>query len=147
MRRRSAIEARRRLGAACRVASSGAEAIQALHTARGERPFDVVLIDFQMPQRNGLDVLARCARRGWMLPPAVLAVTSSELATVAAHPHAALRAGARAQAGAPPGPRAGDSSARTPAPCPCRRCAGAAAAGDSAPQAAASASCSSRTTR
>jgi CheY-like chemotaxis protein len=48
----------------------------------------VVLIDFQMPQRTGLDVLADAHRRGLALPPAVLAVTSSELSVVAAHPHA-----------------------------------------------------------
>jgi len=77
-----------RLGATVSVASSGTEAIQALHPVRGERPFDVVLIDFQMPQRTGLDVLADAHRRGLVLPPAVLAVTSSELSLVAAHPHA-----------------------------------------------------------
>jgi CheY-like chemotaxis protein len=70
------------------VAASGAEAIQALQPARGERPFDVLVIDFQMPQRTGLDVLADAHRRGLVLPPAVLAVTSSELSAVAAHPHA-----------------------------------------------------------
>jgi len=86
---RSAIESQAaRLGASVSLASSGTEAIQALHPARGERSFDVVLIDFQMPQHSGLDVLADAYRRGLVLPPAVLAVTSSELALVAAHPHA-----------------------------------------------------------
>jgi CheY-like chemotaxis protein len=86
---RAAIESQAwRLGATVSVAASGTEAIQALQPARGERPFDVVLIDFQMPQRTGLDVLADAHRRGLVLPPAVLAVTSSELSAVAAHPHA-----------------------------------------------------------
>jgi CheY-like chemotaxis protein len=85
---RAAIEALAvRLGAVVSVAASGAEALQALHTARGDGAFDVMLVDFQMPQRNGLDLLHDAHRRGIALP-AVLAVTSSELATVAVHPHA-----------------------------------------------------------
>ena len=86
---RAALESQAgRLGCSVSVAASGAEAIQALQPARGERPFDVLVIDFQMPQRTGLDVLADAHRRGLVLPPAVLAVTSSELSAVAAHPHA-----------------------------------------------------------
>ncbi|HEV8393432.1 MAG TPA: response regulator, partial [Vicinamibacterales bacterium] len=86
---RAAIQAlAARLGAVVSVAASGAEAMQALHTARGDGAFDVVLIDFQMPQRTGLDVLHDAHRRGLAPPAAVLAVTSPELATVAVHPHA-----------------------------------------------------------
>jgi len=86
---RAAIESQAgRLGAVVFAAASGTEAIEALQLVPGERPFDVVVIDFQMPQRTGLDVLADAHRRGLVVPPAVLAVTSSELSVVAAHPHA-----------------------------------------------------------
>jgi len=76
-----------RLGATVSAAASGEEAIQALQSHGGQPAFDVLLIDFQMPQRSGLDVLADAHRRGLVPPPAVLVVTSSELSLVAAHPH------------------------------------------------------------
>ena len=85
---RSALEALAvRHGARVSLASSGEEAIACL-AAQGVDPFDLVLIDFQMPQRNGLDVLHEAQRRGLELPPAVLMLTSAELALVSAHPHA-----------------------------------------------------------
>ena len=78
-----------RQGATACVASSGARAIEAIEAARADgRAFDVALIDFQMPQRTGLDVLHDAQRRGLTLPPAVLVVASAELAIVTVHPHA-----------------------------------------------------------
>jgi signal transduction histidine kinase/CheY-like chemotaxis protein len=85
---RAALEALAvRHGARASLASSGEEALESL-TAQGVDPIDLVLIDFQMPQRNGLDVLHEARRRGLELPPAVLMLTSAELALVSAHPHA-----------------------------------------------------------
>jgi signal transduction histidine kinase/CheY-like chemotaxis protein len=87
---RSALDALAgRHGARVSLASSGDEAMACL-AAQGVDPFDLVLIDFQMPQRSGLDVLHEARRRGLNLPPAALMLTSAELALVAAHPHAAL---------------------------------------------------------
>jgi CheY-like chemotaxis protein len=86
---RSALEALAvRYGARVSLASSGDEAMACL-AAQGVDPFDLMLIDFQMPRRNGLDVLHEARRRGLDLPPAVLMLTSAELAIVSAHPHAA----------------------------------------------------------
>jgi CheY-like chemotaxis protein/anti-sigma regulatory factor (Ser/Thr protein kinase) len=85
---RSALEAlATRHGARVSLASSGDEAMACL-AAQGVDPFDLVLIDFQMPQRSGLDALHEARRRGLELPPAVLMLTSAELATASAHPHA-----------------------------------------------------------
>ena len=77
-----------RLGATVSVAASGSEALQILQTARREDAFDVLVVDFQMPQRSGLDLLHDAHRRGMAVPPAVLTVASSELSLVVAHPHA-----------------------------------------------------------
>jgi two-component system, sensor histidine kinase and response regulator len=86
---RAALEALAgRLGARVTLASSGAAAITRLETARAEGPFDVVLIDFQMPQRSGLDVLHDAHRRGLIVPPAVLLLASAEISAVTVHPHA-----------------------------------------------------------
>jgi two-component system, sensor histidine kinase and response regulator len=76
-----------RLGARVTVAASGAAALACLEAARAGRPFDAVLIDFQMPQRTGLDVLHDAARRRLAAPPAVLLFAPAELAAVTAHPH------------------------------------------------------------
>jgi signal transduction histidine kinase/CheY-like chemotaxis protein len=77
-----------RLGASVMTAESGTAAIACLDAASRERPFDVVLIDFQMPHRTGLDVLHDARRRGLVVPPAVLLLASAELAMVNAHPQA-----------------------------------------------------------
>jgi two-component system, sensor histidine kinase and response regulator len=77
-----------RLGARVTVASSGAAAMACLEAARAEGPFDVVLMDFQMPQRTGLDVLYAASRRGPVRPRAVLLFAPAELAAVTAHAHA-----------------------------------------------------------
>jgi signal transduction histidine kinase/DNA-binding response OmpR family regulator len=85
---RTALEALAiRHGARVSRASSGDEALVCL-AGQEVDPFDLVLIDFQMPRRNGLDVLQEARRRGLAVPPAVLMLTSAELAIVAAHPHA-----------------------------------------------------------
>jgi two-component system, sensor histidine kinase and response regulator len=78
----------RRLGATVTPAASGAEAILTMQAAATSGPFDVALIDFQMPQRSGLDVLHDAHQRGVALPPSVLVLASAELALVAAHPYA-----------------------------------------------------------
>jgi two-component system, sensor histidine kinase and response regulator len=77
-----------RLGARVTVVPSGVAALACLEAARPEAPFDVVLMDFQMPQRTGLDTLHDANRRGLALPRAVLLLAPAELSTVAAHPHA-----------------------------------------------------------
>jgi CheY-like chemotaxis protein/anti-sigma regulatory factor (Ser/Thr protein kinase) len=90
---RAALEALvRRLGATVAVAASAAEAIQRLESTSADGAFDVVLIDFQMPLRSGLDALHAAHRHGLPVPPAVLLLASAELALVTAHPHAALAA-------------------------------------------------------
>jgi CheY-like chemotaxis protein len=58
--------------------SSGVEA-QRLFESPGDRAFDLVVIDFRMPLKNGLDVLDDARRRGLGVPPALLLVTSSEM--------------------------------------------------------------------
>jgi two-component system, sensor histidine kinase and response regulator len=82
----------RRLGCTVAVASSPAEAVQHLESAPAGGAFDVVLIDFRMPVRSGLDVMHDAQRRGLPVPPAVLLLASAELALVTAHPRAALAA-------------------------------------------------------
>jgi two-component system, sensor histidine kinase and response regulator len=90
---RTALEALvSRLGATVAVAASGSGVIQQLEAAPAGRGFDVVLIDFQLPLRSGLDVLQDARRRGVHVPPAVLILASAELALVTAHPHATLAA-------------------------------------------------------
>jgi CheY-like chemotaxis protein len=131
-----------RLGARATVAASGAEALVRIEDAPAGRPFDVLLIDFQMPQRNGLDVLHDARRRGLTLPPAVLILASAELTLVTAHPHTGhapvhlhkparrpdlvdtvrrARAAASAQlVAAPAGPRGAGGPATTPGAMPIR---------------------------
>jgi signal transduction histidine kinase/DNA-binding response OmpR family regulator len=90
---RAALDAlTRRLGGIVTLASSGAEAIDRLAASATEGGFDVMLLDFQMPQRDGLDVLADARARGLTVPPVVLLLTSAEPPMVADHPHRALAA-------------------------------------------------------
>jgi CheY-like chemotaxis protein len=78
-----------RMGAVVSMAPSAADAVRALQSAQsGGDPFDLVLMDFQMPERNGLDALHDARRRRVTLPPAVLVLASAELSIVAVHPHA-----------------------------------------------------------
>ena len=78
-----------RLEATVVAVATGDEALRLLETVRGDEAFDAVVIDFEMPEGNGLDVLHEAHRRGVVIPPAVLTVTSSERAAAVAHPHAA----------------------------------------------------------
>ena len=84
-----------RLGAEVVAVSSGLEAHRLFESGRAGRPFDLVVIDFQMPLRNGLDVLDDARRRGLRIPPAVLLVTSAEM-LLAMHRDAAARGVVRA---------------------------------------------------
>jgi signal transduction histidine kinase/DNA-binding response OmpR family regulator len=77
-----------RLEASPVAAASGAEALQILEAAGDEGAFAAVVIDFDMPQRSGLDVLHDAHRRGVIVPPAVLTVTASDVSVAVAHPHA-----------------------------------------------------------
>jgi CheY-like chemotaxis protein len=79
-----------RLGARVTVAPSAAVAMLRLEAAQRETAFDAALIDFQMPHRTGLDMLHDARVRGMSLPPVILLLAPSELAAVAAHPHAHL---------------------------------------------------------
>jgi signal transduction histidine kinase/CheY-like chemotaxis protein len=78
-----------RLGATATLAASGAEALQCLAAVPAAEAFDVVLVDFQMPHRGGLDVLHDASVRGMAVPPGVLLLASAELSMVASHPYGA----------------------------------------------------------
>jgi two-component system sensor histidine kinase/response regulator len=52
---------------------SGEEALAALHRAAGERPYDVVLLDWQMPQIDGIETLRRMQLQLPEVPPCLLA--------------------------------------------------------------------------
>jgi two-component system sensor histidine kinase/response regulator len=67
-----------RLGADVVSVSSGLEAHRRIESGHKGRRFDLVVIDFQMPLRSGLEVLDDARRRGLTVPPAVLLVTSAE---------------------------------------------------------------------
>jgi two-component system, sensor histidine kinase and response regulator len=65
------------------MAASGAEAVEALATRQaGETPFQLALLDQQMPGLSGLDALQEARWRGYRVPPAVLMVTTVEAPTV-----------------------------------------------------------------
>ena len=65
----------RRLGAQPEVEVSDADALTRLAAER----FDAVLLDFQMPARAGLEVLAEARRRALVMPPVCVLVTSAEV--------------------------------------------------------------------
>jgi CheY-like chemotaxis protein len=52
-------------------AATGLEALDQLGRQKGLRAFELILIDYQMPVMNGLD-LARLIRQGWPNIPLVL---------------------------------------------------------------------------
>src|SRR5262245_39607334 len=52
-------------------AATGLEALDQLGRQKGCRAFELILIDYQMPVMNGLD-LARIIRQGWPNIPLVL---------------------------------------------------------------------------
>jgi CheY-like chemotaxis protein len=66
-----------RLGHRADVASNGLEAISALE----RRPYDVVLMDVQMPELDGLDATRQiCARWPQNLRPRIIAMTANAMA-------------------------------------------------------------------
>jgi two-component system, chemotaxis family, chemotaxis protein CheY len=57
-------------------ATNGAEALQLL----GERPFDLILLDLNMPVMDGFGFLERLAERGKPVPPIIVVSTESGVA-------------------------------------------------------------------
>jgi signal transduction histidine kinase/DNA-binding response OmpR family regulator len=74
----------RRTGATVSVVGSAREALAALEQSQAAAPFDVLLVDFQMPGMTGLDLVGEARRRGMPLPPGVLLLTSVDTSDVAA---------------------------------------------------------------
>jgi CheY-like chemotaxis protein len=64
-----------RLGYSADVAASGLEAIEALE----RRPYDVVLMDVQMPELDGLDATRRICERWPDTRPRIIAMTANAL--------------------------------------------------------------------
>lgn len=61
-----------------RVARDGAEAIDALFKEGSARPFDLVLLDLQLPKMGGAEVLARIRQHPETLTLPVVVLTSSD---------------------------------------------------------------------
>jgi CheY-like chemotaxis protein len=76
-------------GLSITLASTGEEGLQALRT----RKFDCLLLDHDLPDMTGLDMLDKAMGRGGQLPCAVVMVTGSNSDRIAAE---ALRRGVRA---------------------------------------------------
>lgn len=69
----------RRAGADVTVAADGSLAVAAVSQARDEhRPFDMVVMDMQMPNMDGYEATAELRRQGFSLP--ILALTADALA-------------------------------------------------------------------
>jgi signal transduction histidine kinase/DNA-binding response OmpR family regulator len=78
----------RRTGAMVSTAASGREALAALEKGQADAgPFDVLLLDYQMPGMTGLDIVSEARRRGTPLPPGVLLLTSVDSSDVASASH------------------------------------------------------------
>jgi len=78
----------RALGWQCAMATGGEDLVaQATAATRTGRPFDVLLVDWQMPDLDGLQALARLAERipeaDW---PAVLLVSQHDIEPLRSHP-------------------------------------------------------------
>jgi signal transduction histidine kinase/DNA-binding response OmpR family regulator len=81
-----------RLGAEVVSVSTGLEAHRRIETGHHGRPFDLVVMDFQMPLRSGLEVLDDARRRGLGVPPAVLLVTTAEMSLAEAQDSTGIKA-------------------------------------------------------
>jgi signal transduction histidine kinase/CheY-like chemotaxis protein len=64
------------LGAAVTIAANGAEAVE----LAAQRPFDVILMDMQMPVMGGVEAAARIRREGPNAATPILALTANALA-------------------------------------------------------------------
>ena len=75
MNQKVALRLLERLGYGADVASNGLEAIEALE----RRPYDVVLMDVQMPELDGLDASRRICERWPDTRPRIIAMTANAL--------------------------------------------------------------------
>jgi CheY-like chemotaxis protein len=65
----------RKAGAEVAIVSNGIEALEAVDRSLGEsRPFDIILMDMQMPRMDGYTATARLRAQGWSRP--VIALTA-----------------------------------------------------------------------
>jgi signal transduction histidine kinase/CheY-like chemotaxis protein/HPt (histidine-containing phosphotransfer) domain-containing protein len=64
------------LGYEARVASSAEEALAALRQAAGEHPYDLVLVDWYMPEVDGFEAARRIRREGLPFPPRIVLMTA-----------------------------------------------------------------------
>lgn len=87
----------RRAGARVDLASNGKEAIdQAIAAETAHQPFDLIVMDMQMPVQNGYEATAELRRRGFAMP--ILALTANALQS---DEDACLRAGCNEHATKP----------------------------------------------
>jgi signal transduction histidine kinase/ActR/RegA family two-component response regulator len=62
-----------------KIVQNGQEAVEQIQASyESGHPFDLVLMDMQMPVMNGFDATKFCRRRGWMLP--IVALTAGAMA-------------------------------------------------------------------
>lgn len=71
---RIALHMLKKLGYGAEIANNGLEALQ----AQERHPFDLVLMDIQMPEMDGIEA-TRIIRERWPEGPAIIVITSLEL--------------------------------------------------------------------
>ena len=65
-------------GVRCELADSGAAALAAMHAAvRAGEPFDIVVLDAQMPEMDGLDLAAAISQAPSLRPTRLVMLTST----------------------------------------------------------------------